>query len=247
MPSSPGVCGLFQQRQRWQTVRARATGASIYPVQPWTIGFGGVGAWFLKDEADCVKEASLSNERPRTRFATANCSGGVCLRHSAVRLCSRKSSVGARTPLCRACATLLSAHQPSALTCGLLALASPASHPNNTAFDPSCVPAVADARQGSPAQPRAYLRSAKLWDRAALRSVPGRELFSTSPPSAREKISTQQSVVLSMRISQRATLRVSPAPHRHRRAHLEILTPDTALAVRRTRTDSTCSMPGSGM
>lgn len=105
----------------------------------------------------------------------------ACTRESLVLALGRRSAE--LVPRC------LSAHQPSALTCRLLALASPASHPNNTAFDPSCVPAVADARQGSPAQPRAYLRSAKLWDRAALRSVPGRELFSTSiTQRAREDI-----------------------------------------------------------
>lgn len=139
----------------------------------------------------------------------------------------------------------LSAHQPSALTCGLPTarpcFASCTSSPTNNA--PASQPACTQ-EQGSPARPQAYLRSAKLWDRAAQRSVPGHGLFDSPlhhPARAREAESVRKSeterdrekrassaypprdtLVPSMRISQRATLRVSPAPHRHRRAQAQL-------------------------
>lgn len=167
---------------------------------------------------------------------------------------SPTSSVGAKTPLCRACATLSRRinHRPSLAACLQLALASPAAHPvqQTTLLRPSL-----RARRNRVLQLDRKLICALLNFGIVQRSrsVPGHGLFDSPlhhPARARQTESVRKSereserarerprerqrkrassayppsdtLVLSMRISQRATLRISPAPHRHRRAQAQL-------------------------
>lgn len=153
---------------------------------------------------------------------------------------------------------------PTARPCFASCTSSPTN--NAPASQPACT-----QEQGSPARPQAYLRSAKLWDRAAQRSVPGHGLFD-SPlhhrARARGREREKERETERQRDRERAQRTHPATPSSHpcayrsaqpseylqrltatgaRRLSSETAPPDTALAVRRTRIDSTCSMPGSGM